>query len=122
MSIGGRFAQRKVEKEGFSEIRSAFSAGRAEGGSNVLFNCPDSLRPDSYELNPDTDTSKTIANFSTSLNFDVGSRQAKSKINDRAFGKMCRSVYEHAVGAYVWRTNWDACAPSFVSQVEFAQL
>jgi hypothetical protein len=64
---------------------------------NVFFNDPDGLWLDSYELNPDPDTSKTVANFSTSLNFDIGPRQAKSKIYDRALGEMCRSVYEHAI-------------------------
>src|SRR5579862_3272384 len=84
-------------KGGFSGFRSAFSMGRSAGGLNVLFNDPDSLWLDSYKLNADPDTSKTIANFSTSLNFDVGPRQAKSKIYDRALGKMCRSVYKHAI-------------------------
>ena len=58
-----------------------------------------------HELNPNPDTSKTIAYFATSLNFEIRSRQAKSKIYDGSFGVMCRSVYEHAVQTEVQRAN-----------------
>jgi hypothetical protein len=53
--------------------------------------------PKPYELDPDPNTREAIAYFTSSLDLNVGPRQAKSNIDDGSFGKMCRSVHEHTV-------------------------
>ena len=61
------------------------------------------FRPDADKLNPNPYTRKAIANFVTSLYFNIRARQAKSEIYDGAFREMCRTVYEHSMHADVGR-------------------
>ena len=93
-----------------------------DGGPHFPFNCTCSFRPNADELNADPYTGKAIANFATSLDFDIRPRQAKSEVDDCAFGETCRSVYKHSMQADVGRAEPNIITPAFVVHAEVAKL
>lgn len=104
------------------EIWLLFLRASLVGGPDFSFDCTYRFRPNAHKLNPNPDTWKAIANFSTSLHFHVRLRQAESQYYDGAFREMCRSVYEHSVPADVRRTQRNVFTASFVIHAYFKKL
>lgn len=89
--------------------------------SKLFFNRPNRVSPKPDKLDPDPNARQAIAYFASSLDLDVGSRQAKSQINDRSFRQMCRSVHEHPVRGEVRRVVEDFAASPLVFEVQIAK-
>jgi hypothetical protein len=92
-----------TESSKLTRFAGASTSGAAYLGEKLQFllNRANRFSPEPYELNPDSYAREAIAYFTTSLDSNVGLRQAKSEVNDGAFWKMCRSIYEHSVGAEI---------------------
>jgi len=75
--------------------------GEVGKSSNAHLNWAKRFSPEPCELYPDPYTREAIAYFSTSLDFHIRPRQAKSEVYDGAFPKMCLSIHEHPIWAEV---------------------
>lgn len=90
--------------------------------SEFLLDCSNRFGPKPHELDPNPYTREAIAYFATSLNFDLGPRQAKSEVYDGSFREMCRSVYEHPMRAEVGWTDGNFAPTSFIADMQLAQM
>jgi hypothetical protein len=99
-----------------------FGATRPGKSSQFLLDRSNRFSPKSNEFDPNPYFREAIANFPTSLYFDVRLRQAKSEVYDGAFRKMCRSIHEHPMKAEVGRADLDLAPPAFIAHVKFGQM
>jgi hypothetical protein len=91
-------------------------------GFYFLFDGSKRFIPESNKFDPDSCTRQAITYFTLSLDFNIRPRQAKSKIYDRSFPKMCRSIHEHPMKAEVGRADWNFAEPASVAQMEFGEM
>ena len=70
----------------------------------------------SDELHANADAQQTIPDFAPSLNGMICSGQAERKFQDRAFGEIGRSIYEHSCGTDIGRMNRENFAPALIAE------
>jgi hypothetical protein len=70
---------------GLAGARSAFRGARSGKSSQFLFDRLKRFCAEPQELYADAYTKEAIADFTISLDFDIGRRQAKSQIYDGKF-------------------------------------